>query len=205
MARRHDLEIFAQKHQLKIGTIADLIEYRMNTENSITKNIQMDWPTEFGDFILHVYQDNIEGKVHLALTRGKIIADEPTLVRVHITDVSCDLLMRKSDQKGRWTFRSALKKIAHHPSGVVLLLGNHSSSDEILAKLERLNTKKINPIRPQKNERLNESQATRTVGIGSQILLDLGVQKMKLLSPVKKYHSLSGFNLEVVGYIQDTE
>ena len=90
MARRPDLEEFAKEHQLKIGTIADLIEYRMNTENSVNKEFSVDWSTEFGDFKLHAYTDDIEGQTHIALVKGEIKQDESTLVRVHIADIATD-------------------------------------------------------------------------------------------------------------------
>ncbi len=124
MARRADLEIFAQEHDLKIGTIADLIEYRMNTENSIQKEMEVNWPTEFGDFTLHAYKDDIEGQAHIALVKGEIKPDEPTLVRVHIADVATDLLGKEKSDSGSWTIRRALQKVGEEGTGVVLLLGN---------------------------------------------------------------------------------
>jgi 3,4-dihydroxy 2-butanone 4-phosphate synthase/GTP cyclohydrolase II len=209
MARRKDLEAFAKEHQLKIGTIADLIEHRMNTENSVNKEYTVDWQTEFGEFKLHAYKDEIEGQVHIALTKGEIKADVPTLVRVHIADVATDLLAREKKDKGSWTIRRALEKISAEGCGVALLLGNQSSPDSILDRIAKLSALKDLGSASGQNSgngqvvKQDESRATRTVGIGSQILLDLGVQKMRLLSPIKKYHSLSGFQLEAVEYIED--
>ena len=208
MARRNDLEEFAKEHQLKIGTIADLIEHRMNTENSVNKEYVVDWQTEFGEFKLHAYKDDIEGQVHIALTKGEIKADVPTLVRVHIADVATDLLAREKKDKGSWTIRRALEKISADGTGVALLLGNQSSPDTILDRIAKLSAQTRNDSDEQEFDekdsvKQDESRATRTVGIGSQILLDLGVHKMRLLSPIKKYHSLSGFQLEAVEYIED--
>jgi len=211
MARRSDLETFAEQHQLKIGTIADLIEHRMNTENSVSKKYEVNWKTEFGEFKLHAYKDDIEGQVHIALTKGEIKADVPTLVRVHIADVATDLLAREKKDKGSWTIRRALEKISQEGCGVALLLGNQSSPDSILDRIAKLSAKQLNdkselvPTEDINSVKQNESKATRTVGIGSQILVDLGVHKMRLLSPIKKYHSLSGFNLEAVEYIEDND
>ncbi|MGB0494826.1 MAG: bifunctional 3,4-dihydroxy-2-butanone-4-phosphate synthase/GTP cyclohydrolase II [Kangiellaceae bacterium] len=211
MARRSDLEEFAKEHQLKIGTIADLIEHRMNTENSVSKKYEVNWQTEFGEFKLHAYQDDIEGQVHIALTKGEINAENPTLVRVHIADVATDLLAREKKDKGSWTIRRALEKITKEGNGVVLLLGNQSSPQATLDRIAKLsrelhsNTENLQQAEDENATRQDESRATRTVGIGSQILLDLGVHKMRLLSPIKKYHSLSGFNLEAVEYIEDNE
>ena len=217
MARRSDLEEFAKEHQLKIGTIADLIEHRMNTENSVTKEYEVDWQTEFGEFKLHAYKDDIEGQVHIALTKGEIKPETPTLVRVHLADVATDLLAREKKDKGSWTIRRALEKIAQEGFGVALLLGNQSSPNAILDRIAKLSANQLGDTSQLGDKskqasteditsvKQNESKATRTVGIGSQILVDLGVNKMRLLSPIKKYHSLSGFNLEAVEYIEDND
>jgi len=209
MARRADLEKFAKQHQLKIGTIADLIEHRMNTENSVTKEIETEWSTEFGNFILHAYRDDIEGQTHIALVKGEISPDEATLVRVHIADVATDLLAREKKGSGSWTIRRAIQKVAEEGVGVVLLLGNQSSPGTILDRIARLSGGQISGQQLNGKNGLSpvvqaqQSRATRTVGIGSQILVDLKVHKMRLLSPLKKYHSLAGFNLQVVEYIED--
>jgi 3,4-dihydroxy 2-butanone 4-phosphate synthase/GTP cyclohydrolase II len=199
MARRPDLEEFAKQHQLKIGTIADLIEYRMNTENSVSKEFSVDWSTEFGDFKLHAYKDDIEGQTHIALVKGEIKNDDATLVRVHIADIATDLLAREKKELGSWTIRRALQKVAEEGIGVVLLLGNQSSPETILDRIAKLTGQE----RPSSVVQAQQSRATRTVGIGSQILVDLNVHKMRLLSPLKKYHSLAGFKLQVVEYIED--
>ncbi len=204
MARRPDLEKFAKEHQLKIGTIADLIEYRMNTENSVNKEFSVDWSTEFGNFKLHAYTDDIEGQTHIALVKGEIKQDESTLVRVHIADIATDLLAREKKDLGSWTIRRALQKVAEEGTGVVLLLGNQSSAETILDRIAGLSGAKLSGQgRPSSKEQAQQSRATRTVGIGSQILVDLNVHKMRLLSPLKKYHSLAGFKLQVVEYIED--
>ena len=199
MARRPDLEKFAKQHQLKIGTIADLIEYRMNTEHSITKEFNLDWMTEFGEFKLHAYKDDIEGQTHIALVKGDIDPTHNILVRVHIADVATDLLAKEKKDRGSWTIRRALQKVAEEGQGVVLLLGNQSSPTAILDRIAALSGHQRN----NNQEQAKQSRATRTVGIGSQILVDLNVHKMRLLSPVKKYHSLAGFSLQVVEYIED--
>jgi len=204
MARRPDLEEFAKQHQLKIGTIADLIEHRMNTENSVTKEIETNWSTEFGDFKLHAYKDDIEEQAHIALVKGEIEPGQPTMVRVHIADVPTDLLGREKKSSGSWTIRRALQKVAEEGVGVVLLLGNQSSPETILDRIAKLSGQQSNAQKNQNaSQQAQQSRATRTVGIGSQILVDLKVHKMRLLSPLKKYHSLAGFNLEVVEYIED--
>ncbi|MCW8877117.1 MAG: bifunctional 3,4-dihydroxy-2-butanone-4-phosphate synthase/GTP cyclohydrolase II [Kangiellaceae bacterium] len=199
MARRPDLEKVAKEHGLKIGTIADLIEYRMNTEHTIEEALCVDWPTEYGDFKLHAFRDTIDGQTHIALVKGEIKPDEPTVVRVHVTDIATDMLGKAKKSLGSWTIQRAIEKVASEPHGVVVLLGNQSTPESILDRIAVLSGEKA--ISPK--AQAQESRASRTVGIGSQILMELGVHKMKLLSPVKKYRALSGFHLEVVEYIED--
>ncbi len=202
MARRPDLEIVAQQHGLKIGTIADLIEYRMSNEQTIEEVLCVDWPTEYGEFKLHAYKDSIDGQTHIALVKGKMKTDEPTLVRVHVTDIATDLLAKGKKSQGSWTIHRAIEKVAKEGQGVVLLLGNQSTPESIIDRITYLSgatTNKKANIKAQ----AKESKASRTVGIGSQILMGLGVHKMRLLSPNKKYRALSGFHLEVVEYIED--
>jgi len=199
MARRPDLEKVAQEHGLKIGTIADLIAYRMHTEHSIEEALCVDWPTEYGDFKLHAYTDKIDGQTHIALVKGDIRPDEPTLVRVHLMDVATDLLGKEKKSLGSWTMHRALAKVAEEGSGVVLLLGNQSSPRAIIDRIATLAGQKVESPKVQ----AQASKASRTVGIGSQILMELGVHKMRLLSPIKKYKALSGYKLEVVEYIED--
>ncbi len=199
MARRPDLEKVAQEHGLKIGTIADLIEYRMNTENTIEEALCVDWPTQFGTFKLHAFRDTIDDQTHIALVKGEIDPDEATLVRVHITDIATDLLAKEKKTQGSWTIHRAIERVSEEDKGVVLLLGYQSSPASIIDRVAMLSGEK--PVSPKVQAK--ESRASRTVGIGSQILMQLGVHKMRLLSPVKKYRALSGFKLEVIEYIED--
>lgn len=199
MARRPDLEKVAQEHGLKIGTIADLIAYRMHTEHSIEEAFCVDWPTQYGDFKLHAFKDTIDEQTHIALVMGDIEPDKPTLVRVHITDIATDLLGKEKKSLGSWTIHRAMEKVAEEGQGVVLLLGNQSSAASILDRIAVLSGQQVTANKAQ----AQASKASRTVGIGSQILMELGVHKMRLLSPVKKYIALSGYKLEVVEYIED--
>lgn len=198
MARRPDLEKVAKQHQLKIGTIADLIEYRMSTEQTVEEVMCVDWQTQYGDFKLHAYKDSIDGQTHIALVKGEIEPDEATLVRVHVSDTATDLLARERTTKGYWTLQRAIEKVATENKGVVLLIGNQESPASILDRIAVLSGGKSSSPKAQ----AQQSRASKTVGIGSQILMKLGVHKMRLLSPIKKYHALSGFKLEVVEYIE---
>ena len=110
MARRPDLEIIAEKHGIKMGTIADLIEYRNANETTIERISQCQLPTEFGDFDLTVFKDTIDGQAHFALTKGEIKAEEPTLVRVHLENTFRDLLFSQRESVAKWPMAEALKK-----------------------------------------------------------------------------------------------
>jgi 3,4-dihydroxy 2-butanone 4-phosphate synthase/GTP cyclohydrolase II len=198
MARRPDLEKFAKQHDLKIGTIADLIEYRMNTEQTVTKEFETDWPTQYGNFKLHAFKDTIDSKAHIALVKGDIKPDDPVLVRVHVVDIATDLLAKEKKSSGSWTIHQALERVAEEGVGVVLLIGHLSSAEQILDRIAVLSGQKSQSPKASSQA----SQVSRTIGIGSQILMDLGVHKMRLMSPVKKYRALSGFQLEVVEFIE---
>ena len=186
MARRPDLEVFAAEHNLKIGTIADLIHYRLIHERTVERVSEQPLDTELGQFTLVTYRDGVENTAHMALTLGKVCAEEPTLVRVHNMEPLRDLFLVK--QPGRWSLRAAMAEVAKAGSGVVLLLGNPLTGPELLA---HLGGKQPAP-----------SPATySTVGAGSQILRDLGVRKMRLMSAPMKFNAISGFDLEVVEYL----
>ena len=186
MARRPELEVFAAEHNLKIGTIADLIHYRLIHERTVERVSEQPLDTELGQFTLVTYRDGVENTAHMALTLGKVCAEEPTLVRVHNMEPLRDLFLVK--QHGRWSLRAAMAEVAKAGSGVVLLLGNPLTGPELLA---HLGGKQPAP-----------SPATySTVGAGSQILRDLGVRKMRLMSAPMKFNAISGFDLEVVEYL----
>ncbi|CAN7292241.1 bifunctional 3,4-dihydroxy-2-butanone-4-phosphate synthase/GTP cyclohydrolase II [Pseudomonas sp. LjRoot71] len=185
MARRPELEKFAEEHGLKIGTIADLIHYRLIHERTVERISEQPLDTELGQFNLVTYRDGVEDTAHMALTLGTVCAEEPTLVRVHNMDPLRDLFM--VNQPGRWSMRAAMAEVAKAGSGVVLLLGNPLTGPELLALISRQQ-----PANPA---------TYSTVGAGSQILRDLGVRKMRLMSSPMKFNAISGFDLEVVEYL----
>jgi len=198
MARRPDLEVIAQKHGLKMGTIADLIEYRNANETTIERVSQCKLPTAFGEFDLTVFKDTIDGQAHFALTKGPIDADKPTLVRVHLENTFRDLLFSQRESVAKWPIGSALEKVAQE-GGVLVLLGKHESPEELIAQV----TKYAKLDAGETVKEIQRHVGSRNVGVGSQILSNLGVGKMRLLSSQVKYHSLSGFGLEVVEYISE--
>ena len=197
MARRDDLELFAQKHDLKIGTIADLIHHRLVTEQTTQCISEREVSTSFGEFTLKTYLDNARGEKHFALVMGDVSTEEPSLVRVHTNRSARDLLaIEDSSTFKSWSFHKALERVAIEGRGVVVLLYYPESSEDIDRSIGQI----LNP------EQLRAQPATEVVyqqvGTGSQILRDLGVQKMRLMSAPFKFTGISGFDLEVVEHVE---
>jgi 3,4-dihydroxy 2-butanone 4-phosphate synthase / GTP cyclohydrolase II len=197
MARRSDLEKFAREHDLKIGTIADLIRYRIENEKTVEHMTECTLPTEYGDFVLHAYQDKLEKKLHFALVKGKLDPDTPTLVRVHLENPISDLTGSLAKDRG-WPVNDVLGRLADEDTGVLVILCNQFESMELINQIESYKTNKQQTDTNNKNE---NSRDLRTIGLGAQILSDLGVRKMRVLSAPKRIHALSGFGLEVVEYV----
>jgi 3,4-dihydroxy 2-butanone 4-phosphate synthase/GTP cyclohydrolase II len=197
MARRPDLEVFAEAHGLKIGTIADLIHYRVNHEKAVLRECECDLPTEFGDFRVVAYRDSIDNEVHLALTLGDISPDRPTLVRVHIQNTLCDLFGTRHAGCG-WPLHDVMRQVARAGEGVIVILRNRDRGADLLSRLRDIDLHgHDDPIPPRRQDR-NE---LRTYGIGAQILSDLGVRRMRVMSAPRAMHGISGFDLEVVEYV----
>jgi 3,4-dihydroxy 2-butanone 4-phosphate synthase/GTP cyclohydrolase II len=195
MARRPDLELFAAKHDLKIGTIADLIEYRNLNETTIEQVAKCKLPTEYGEFELITFKDVIDDQVHFAMCKGEISGDVPTLVRVHLQNTFSDLLGSQRSIERSMNISQALRRIEKE-GGVLILLGKQ---EDVLAQVRQFAAED----KGEKPLAAKWQGTSRTVGVGSQILASLGVRKMRLLSRPKKYHALSGYGLEVVEYVED--
>ena len=191
MARRPDLEVFAKQHGLKIGTIADLIRYRIEKEKTVERVAEQRVPTEFGEFDLKVYEDHVNKTVHLALVSGKVDPARPTLVRVHLQNTFGDALGIQWDSLG-WPLRNAMRRIAKD-GGVLVILRQPEEPGEFL---KRLDGKDSTPADDKPG-----ALELRTYGVGAQILLDLGVKRMRVLSQPRKMQGISGFGLEVVEYV----
>lgn len=198
MARRPDLEKFAQQHNLKMGTIEDLIRYRIENEKTVERVAESDFPNEFGHFRLYAYQDEIGNDLHLALVKGSIDPAKPVLVRVHMENPLCDVLA--SSEGCGWPLRSAMKQIvqADEP-GVIVILRQAQAQDarHIMQWMVK------HPEQDKTDSHPPED--LRTHGIGAQILMDLNVRKMLLMTAPKKIHGLAGFGLEVIDYVKGTE
>jgi 3,4-dihydroxy 2-butanone 4-phosphate synthase/GTP cyclohydrolase II len=197
MARRPDLEAFANHHQLKIGTIADLIRYRLEKERSIERIAEQDIQTEFGVFRMYCYEDHVNRTVHLALVRGQLQASTVPLVRVHLKDTLRDVVGIKDDLLG-WPLRSAMQRIAKEGGGIVVILRPEETARDLMDAVRSIGQPETTA---QRTPGAPGAKVLRTYGIGAQILRDLGVSRMRVLSAPKQMHGLSGFDLEVVEYV----
>jgi len=198
MARRPDLEAFAAAHGLKIGTIADLIRHRVRHEKAVLCECTCDLSTEVGDFRLSAYRDTVDNDLHFALTLGDISPVRPTLVRVHLQNSLCDLFGTSHGGCG-WPLRDAMRRITAAGEGVVVVLRNRDHAEDLLTRLKDFNRQdREDRTRPRWRDR-NE---LRTYGIGAQILADLGVRRMRVMSAPRAMHGISGFDLEIVEYVQ---
>ena len=191
MARLPDLVEFAAKHQLRIGAIADLIHYRSRTESLVERIVERPIQTAHGRFRLVAYLDKTANTVHLALVKGAIDPDDETLVRVHEPLSTMDLLDLEDDTHS-WNLNEALRIISDAERGVIVLLHRRESGSELM---ERVLPAKL-PHRPAAKADLPN------YGIGAQILKDLNVRKMRLLAVPRKMPSMTGFGLEVTGYLE---
>jgi len=205
MARRPELEAFARRHGLKMGTIADLMRYRLRNERSVERIAEQRVETEFGPLRLLAYEDHVHHDVHLALVHGVMEGPEEPLVRVHLTDTLRDLLGIRSDPHA-WTLRAALKRIATARSGVVVVLRHRESPRELIDAVQALAPRSSLSAAPAAGEaggegRVRGDQVLRTYGIGAQILKDLDVRRMRVLSAPKHMHGISAFDLEITGYV----
>ncbi len=198
MARRPDLEQFAAEHQIKIGTIADLIKYRLENEQTVERVAECRMPTTHGEFNLKLYRDRIDDRLHVALVKGEIDSDKPVLVRVHMQDSLCDPFAGRRDV-GSWALDDALRYVEREESGVVVILRQAESEAEMVRRIRNYQLEDGGVALAGKPE----GAELRTYGIGAQILLDLGVRKMRVMSAPKHLHALSGFGLEITEYIQD--
>jgi 3,4-dihydroxy 2-butanone 4-phosphate synthase / GTP cyclohydrolase II len=195
MARRPDLETFAKHHALKIGTIADLIRYRLEKERSIERIAEQSIETEFGSFRMCCYEDHVNRTVHLALVRGDVQSSPAPLVRVHLKDTLRDVVGIRDDVLG-WPLRSAMQRIAKEGVGVVVILRPEETPRDLMDAVAAISHPDT------ASARSGGAKVLRTYGIGAQILRDLGVHRMRVLSAPKQMHGLSGFDLEVVEYVE---
>ena len=195
MARRPDLEEFARKHDIKIGTIADLIRYRLEKERFVERIAKKAVNTDYGDFTLYCYDDQVSQSVHVALVKGDLSKHESPLVRVHIQDTLGDVLGVQATALG-WPVTNAIRRISEEETGVVIILREQESSRDLMDAVENLSLQA---------DELNEKRiddGLRTYGVGAQILRDLGVKQMRVLSAPKQMYAISGFDLKITEYVE---
>lgn len=186
---------FAREHALRIGSVADLIHYRISNERTIERLHEGELDTCHGRFRLIAYRDQVQGGVHLALLRGDISPDDATLVRVHLSTALRDLLGAEERGAPGWGAQAALAAIAEAGSGVLVLLEGQESGADLLHSVEQA----LGVVPPRETK---PGDSYNTVGTGSQILRDLGVGKIRLMGAPIKYNAISGFGLEVTEFLE---
>ncbi len=195
MARRPDLEKFAEHHGLKMGTIADLIQYRMVHEKTVELVSDNVLPTTYGEYRLLAFRDVVDDLIHVALVKGRITPEGLTTVRVHQIDPLRDLMGATIDGRSGWSMHRSLEALSGVDAGVVIVLGQDYVSSSMLDH--------IDDFFGGKRRAPNQSgPAYRNIGTGSQILRELGVRRMRLLSSPMRFNALSGFDLEIVEYVE---
>ncbi|HUA90530.1 MAG TPA: 3,4-dihydroxy-2-butanone-4-phosphate synthase [Steroidobacteraceae bacterium] len=200
MARRPQLQEFARRHGLKIGTIADLIRHRLRTERSIERLSEQSVQTDLGEFRLYAYQDGVSQEVHVALAHGRLDATPAPLVRVHLADTLRDLLGLHGAHR-TWTLRAAMQLIVEAGSGVVVVLRQQESPRELAEAVRSFAAASAPAAAADGSGTEGEGTVLRTFGVGAQILKDLGVSRMRVLSAPKQMHGISAFGLEIEGYV----
>lgn len=199
MARRPELEVFAKQHDLKISTIEELIRYRIHNEKTIERVAETDFPSIYGKFRLIAFQDVIENGLHLALVKGQIDENNPVAVRVHVENLLNDSLGSSAD--GGWPLSDALKRLGGmEEGGILVMLRPPRDNRTLVRQIQQL---QLSHSHGETTDRGEYPEDFRTYGIGAQILADLGVRKMRLMSAPKVFHGLAGFDLEVVDFITD--
>lgn len=191
MARRPDLEEFAKEHDIKIGTIADLIEYRMKNEKTVEQTSEQTLTTVYGDFKMVSFKDVVDNLTHVALVKGEPCEESVTTVRVHVVDPLRDLFGAKIDGYTGWSLSQVLEAMAQEEAGVAVVLGQEHPPEHLQTLMDDFAAGRRKPAS-------ENSPAYRNIGIGAQILRSLGVRRMRLLSSPMRFNALSGFELEVV-------
>ncbi|MBL7090515.1 bifunctional 3,4-dihydroxy-2-butanone-4-phosphate synthase/GTP cyclohydrolase II [Acidovorax sp.] len=192
MARLPDLQLFAAEHGLKIGTIADLIEYRSRNESLVEKVGTRTLQTAYGQFTAHAFRDKPSQAVHLALVKGQWSADDVVPVRVH-EPLSVFDALEVNRSMHSWGLDTSLQYLAKQGQGVAVLLNCGESADQLLAQFEGTARSAQAPERGRMD--------LRTYGVGAQILRECGVHKMALMGQPRRMPSMTGYGLEITGFI----
>ena len=200
MARRPELEAFAREHRLKIGSIEELIRYRLETEHTVERVDAREIETEHGPFQLVSYRDRLSRALHFALLRGEPDPAHPTLVRVHVQNPLADALHWRRADFGP-AVGDVLATIAREGRGALVLLGDNADADALLARVRQ--APQVEAPEPEAGDGRGHAIAEwRRNGAGGQILADLGLGKLRVLGTPRKQIGLAGFGLEVVEYVE---
>jgi 3,4-dihydroxy 2-butanone 4-phosphate synthase/GTP cyclohydrolase II len=187
---------FADKHDLTVGRVTDLVDYRLNHYRTVDLIRSGTITTRYGDFMLSVYQESTQGHVHMALSMGDISVDIPTLVRVHTVASMRDLLSVTSAKRVSWSIQDSLSHVAAEGIGVVVVINKEETDADLLAQVDAV----LGADLPDDSQQ--RSVGYSQVGMGAQILRDLGVGKIRLMGAPVKYNALEGFGLEVVEFVE---
>ena len=188
MARRDDLIKFGNDNDIKVGTIADLIDYRLSSDSTIESIHEKDVLNEFGNFKLIVWRDTINDEYHFSLTKGDLQSVESPLVRVQTHSILQDTLGIE-DLGKNWSIRKSIERISKEEAGLFVLINHRDAKSYWLNKLED------KEIEPKANRRV--------IGVGSQILRALDLKKISVLGTPTKYNAVSGFNIEITGFVNE--
>jgi 3,4-dihydroxy 2-butanone 4-phosphate synthase/GTP cyclohydrolase II len=201
MSRLPELETFAAQHNLKMISVADLVRYRISKETLVRRVVETELPTVYGQFRAIAYENVINGDVHLAMVMGDVRTNEPVLVRVHTENVTCDMFGSLIDDTG-FQLHTALEKIAASARGVVLYLRQREHSLDLVTQLRTYNLMQQKRIGKRDASLETGYGIDRDYGVGAQILHDLGLRRILLLSNhPPKVAALEGFELSVVGNV----
>ena len=204
MARLPDLVEFSRRHAIRIGSIAELIRYRLKNDPTVVRVSESKLRLQQGEFRAFVYRDTMEGGVHLALVRGQITPDKPTPVRVHVHRGLLDVVLQP-DSPWSWQLGSVLDTIAAVENGVVIVLSYNQSDAEISRQIGLgAAAKPTQATKPAAADAAHPDNL-RMLGAGGQILADLKVRKVLALRREKRAHGLSGFGVEIVSYVADPQ